>query len=598
MRMSTMVDVRGAVTGTQEAVEQLARARAGIVALAARASEGSMDVEDITAVLAEARSMAEAVEWSELQLLAAARARKATWSQLARALGLTGRQGAQKRFSDLARRNPPRPPARELTPEPARASSAPRRMELAQPAPAVPAPEPVAEEETPGPPEARVIPDEEYSASLRHRRIEGLGSEWTYTVDERDNAVVWFKRTTRAGSADRNWPGSGWISLGYARMKIGKPHTSRIKALKYAAESFEYRRRKETPAGADVPLKGAPGWLLRQTLEDRDSRRWQVIAPDARRAGTAYPSWRGARTWTAVYGERVTITPSIIPGSGAAAASHGEEWRTRDAAALALAWYASEGETPVPGGTARPAAPARQRDDPGSAGGPGRSGWEVTEPLPGADRWQLARTRADAAGDRWQVIAPDGTPAGFVTKTAATAGPGTWEAAAGLLDRDDAAGTRVSPGPGDAVASAGGEWASRDAAAYAVAHRHDRFGVDAPDLMVLRARAEAKRSAAPRITSAHIREGRFTVVKSSGYETTGAWDVLVGGKVAGSVRPTWRGGGAARGWEPVDLAGTVMAAVAIGRTTSGGHASSRDAAATALLHGLKRRQDNERKKNR
>lgn len=70
--------------------------------------------------------------------------------------------------------------------------------------------------------------------------------------------------------------------------------------------------------------------------------------------------------------------------------------------------------------------------------------------------------------------------------------------------------------------------------------------------------------------------------------------MLVGGKDAGLVRPTWRGERSRPGWEAVDNAGTALPATGIGRVTSGGNARTRDAAAVGLLRTLLRQQENER----
>jgi hypothetical protein len=69
--------------------------------------------------------------------------------------------------------------------------------------------------------------------------------------------------------------------------------------------------------------------------------------------------------------------------------------------------------------------------------------------------------------------------------------------------------------------------------------------------------------------------------------------VLVGGKRAGMVRPTWRGERSRPGWEGTDNAGTAIPATGIGRVTTAGNARTRDAAAVSLLRTLLRQQENE-----
>ncbi len=134
----------------------------------------------------------------------------------------------------------------------------------------------------------------------------------------------------------------------------GGPQPSRVKALRIAAADFERRRRKETPAGPDVPLPGADGWKLRQTLAEKDARTWQVIAPDDTAAGTVRPSWTGARCWAASLGDPASEHHYAIPVTPSSdderdlAAGDGQEWKTRDAAAYAVAHEHDPDGTPTP----------------------------------------------------------------------------------------------------------------------------------------------------------------------------------------------------------------------------------------------------------
>ncbi len=105
-----------------------------------------------------------------------------------------------------------------------------------------------------------------------------------------------------------------------------------------------------------------------------------------------------------------------------------------------------------------------------------------------------------------------------------------------------------------------------------------------------------RRPAVPRITSAIITEGRYELVRAPGHAETRAWHVLIGGRLAGLVRPTWRGERSRPGWEPVDLSGLPLPATGIGRTTPAGNARTRDAAAVSLLRTLQRQQEEERRK--
>lgn len=601
-----------------DVLQRLKDANFAVYAAGDDAEAGRISAGDTAKVLAQVRTMTATLEYAELQLLHAAREQGVTWTQLAEVLGLRGRQGAQKRYADLGRRHSWSPPPKDGTPadggRPTSAdyAAAMQRavdggLDLRTAAPgdvdevrqdarrvAGEAVQPVVHDDEPaaGPepwtPEGRAISDREYSATLKHRPLPDRGKDWTFTVDG-DHAAVWYKRGTKAGSAEKDWPQPGWIAKNGAAVRIGPAQPSRVKALQYAADRYEHNRRQETPAGKDRPLP-ADGWAVRQTLADRDENRWQVIGPDGGRAGTVQPSYQGASTWSAACGS-TTVTPMTVPGSAGGAAHDGQDWRTMTAAALAVAWWATDGETPTPGEAAKSA-----RREPAA---PAPASWTATESLPGADGWQLARTQRDVADGRWQVVAPDGTVAGYVAQNAVTASGGrAWEAVSGDLREDSSPLVRVSPGPDDVHAAPDGAWSSRDIAAIAVAYRADQWGVPSPDLAAMRAETDALRAAAPKITDRVIRDGLFECRKSASYENTGAWDVLVGGKPAGSVRPTWRGSGGVRGWEPVDLAGTQMGVYNIGRTTPGGHAASRDAAAVALLHGLQRRQEEDRKQRR
>ena len=97
-------------------------------------------------------------------------------------------------------------------------------------------------------------------------------------------------------------------------------------------------------------------------------------------------------------------------------------------------------------------------------------------------------------------------------------------------------------------------------------------------------------------TDAIIAEGRYRLVRAPDHAETHAWHVLVGGRLVGLVRPTWRGERSRPGWEPVDTAGTALPATGIGRVTSAGNAGTRDAAAVSLLRALQRQQKQERRK--
>ena len=84
-------------------------------------------------------------------------------------------------------------------------------------------------------------------------------------------------------------------------------------------------------------------------------------------------------------------------------------------------------------------------------------------------------------------------------------------------------------------------------------------------------------------------------MRAPDHAETRAWHVLVGGRRAGLVRPTWRGERSRPGWEAVGNAGTALPAAGIGRITIAGNARTRDAAAVSLLRALLRQQESEPK---
>jgi hypothetical protein len=106
----------------------------------------------------------------------------------------------------------------------------------------------------------------------------------------------------------------------------------------------------------------------------------------------------------------------------------------------------------------------------------------------------------------------------------------------------------------------------------------------------------ARRHAVPGITGIIIAEGRYELVRAPGHAETRAWHVMVGGRLAGLVRPTWRGERSRPGWEPAGLSGLALPVKGTGRTTPAGNARTRDAAAVSLLRALQRQQEEARKK--
>ena len=169
------------------------------------------------------------------------------------------------------------------------------------------------------------------------------------------DVILWYRKTTRADGARSAWPKNGWEPVSPQGFSLrGGPQPSRVKALRIAAADFKRQRRKETPAGPDIPLPGADGWKLRQTLAGKDAHTWQVIAPDDRAAGTVRPSWAGARCWAASLGDparehhyAIPVTP-FSDDERDLAARHGQEWKNRDAAAYAVAHEHDPDGTPTP----------------------------------------------------------------------------------------------------------------------------------------------------------------------------------------------------------------------------------------------------------
>lgn len=335
-------------------------AAAALDQLTAAARAGELDSTAAIAAVTGARRLAASVEAAELAAIDAARAAGATWNDIAAAIGATSRQGAQKRRADLARRVPPAAPASEAAGGGTGAAVLPAGK---NPAPGGPLAAAGIRDD------AGWLGDEEYSRTLRHHPVAGLGPEWTWTGDDRGNVVLWRDKTVKAGGASRDYRRGGWEGTSPRLTRIrnaGQP--SRVKALRAAAAEFEHHWRKVTPAGPDVPLPGAAGWVLRQTLADRDERRWQVIAPDDATAGTVGPSYTGARSWTASHGDPAASSyyPAHVspagPDEAPLAAGDGLDWKTRDAAAYAVAhWHDPENTTSAAAAVAAAAARRQAR---------------------------------------------------------------------------------------------------------------------------------------------------------------------------------------------------------------------------------------------
>ena len=320
-----------------------------VASLAASARAGDLDAAAALEALTAVRALSAGMERCELALLDAIHGAGVPWGQVAAAMGAARRQTAQKRHADLAARYPAPIGEGDI------------------PAGGAPAAAPPPGEDVGAGEAARPATDAEWSATMRHRPVAGLGKEWTFTEPSQSSSdvVLWRDRTTRAGGARRTWhPKAGWEAQGPGAWgRIGPVQPSRVKALAYAAEKFEHQRRSQTPAGPDVPLAGLPGWALRQTLEEKDRRVWRVIAPGGAVAGLVSPAWGGSRYWSASLGDpaREYYRPvAVYPGEPGLAAGDGSDWRTRDAAAYGVAAEHDE-SIPSPAEALAVAAAERQR---------------------------------------------------------------------------------------------------------------------------------------------------------------------------------------------------------------------------------------------
>jgi hypothetical protein len=290
------------------------------------------------------RAAVTGLDLAELDLIGGARDGGATWQQIAAAMGIRTRTGAQKRHADLSRRY--RAVRQEQAPQPVSGEAGHARDGTGVPpdtAVAVPAVQPAAPEQVPDPATA-----DESTLPAASRPVPALGAGWAITQPSGPggNVVLW-REGVRAGTAGRDGLTRSWTARRDSGSIVTTPqarsgrYPTRIKALRALAGEFESgRRRAVTASRVPLPGTGWPGWFLTQTLSDKDERSWQVTAPDGERAGTVRPSWHGARTWTAITGDPAAVfyTPSHIPSApGEPGAAPGGEWRTRDAAARAIA---------------------------------------------------------------------------------------------------------------------------------------------------------------------------------------------------------------------------------------------------------------------
>jgi len=252
------------------------------------------------------RAAVTGLDLAELDLIGGARDGGATWQQIAAAMGIRTRTGAQKRHADLSRRY--RAVPQDETPQPVPAEAGHAQDGTGIPpdaAAAVPAVQPAAPEQAPVPDPATA---DESAGPAARRPVPALGAGWAITQPSGPggNVVLW-RESVRAGTAGRDGLTRSWTARRDSGSIVTTPqarsgrYPTRIKALAALAGEFESaRRRVVTASRVPLPGTGRPGWFLTQTLSDKDERSWQVTAPDGERAGTVRPSWHGARTWTAI----------------------------------------------------------------------------------------------------------------------------------------------------------------------------------------------------------------------------------------------------------------------------------------------------------
>ncbi len=222
---------------------------------------GPVDVPPALAALTRVRAAAADLERAERAAIEAARAGGATWRQIAAALGMRGRTGAQKRYTDLARRlSAPRQSAHQAPlamPEP----SAPQpRLAVADPPAAMRPREADAVRDDAGPDspppggqEPAAPPAGQERAAARHRPVPEIGPEWTITQPSGPGGdVVLWRDGVRVGTAGRAGLTRGWTATrdsggtvtGLGVAGAASRYPTRIKALSALAVDHEAARRR------------------------------------------------------------------------------------------------------------------------------------------------------------------------------------------------------------------------------------------------------------------------------------------------------------------------------------------------------------------
>jgi hypothetical protein len=203
------------------------------------AAQPLTDVPAALGALVQVRAAAADLERDELAAIDAARAGGATWQQIAAALGMRGRTGAHKRYTDLARR-----------------LSAPRQSERPAPAPAPgPSAPPPAMAEPPATRRPPVVDmprdDAGRDTPPVHHPVPEIGPEWTITQPGGPGAnVILWRDGVRVGTAGRAGLTRGWMATRDSGGTVTGPgavagrYPTRIKALTELAVDHEAALRR------------------------------------------------------------------------------------------------------------------------------------------------------------------------------------------------------------------------------------------------------------------------------------------------------------------------------------------------------------------
>ena len=279
------------------------------------------DVPAALDALIRVRAAAADLERAELAAIDAARAGGATWQQIAAALGMRGRTGAHKRYTDLTRRlSAPRPserPASAATPGP---GTAPPPAVVAEPPTGRPPTVDMPRDDTghdtlpAGRQEPVTPPAGQEPAASGHRPVPEIGPEWTITQPSGPGGdVVLWRDGVRVGTAGRAGFTRAWTSTrdsGGTVTGLGAPgrYSTRIKALMALAVDHEAARRRLRP-GAQTSRHRAPSLSGRRSTQ-QDAR------PGRIRTGVSVPGGLGRRLIAVPAGGLAGPRVGARPGAG------------------------------------------------------------------------------------------------------------------------------------------------------------------------------------------------------------------------------------------------------------------------------------------